>query len=69
MNWGYNPFFFIINEAVQQFKNGRKRRANRASNPKRSDFFSAKSNCETASNLTKNIMILHILLIMYAHFV
>jgi len=36
-------------EAVQQFKNGRKRRANRASNPKRSDFFSAKSNCETAS--------------------
>jgi len=43
-------YTFTINEAVQQFKNGRKRRANRASNPKRSDFFSAKSNCETASN-------------------
>ena len=45
---------FIPLEAVQQFKNGRKRRANRASNPKRSDFFSAKSNCETASLFAHN---------------
>jgi len=30
-------------EAVQQFKNGRKRRANRASNPKRSDFLVPKA--------------------------
>jgi len=32
-----------ITEAVQQFKNGRKRRANRASNPKRSDFLVPKA--------------------------
>jgi hypothetical protein len=36
-------------EAVQQFKNGRKRKANRGLNPKRSKIFCAKSNCETAS--------------------
>ena len=39
------------NETVQQFKNERKRKANRASNPKRSEFFSAKSNCGTVSNI------------------
>ena len=32
-----------MKEAVQQFKNGRKRRANRASNPKRSDFLVPKA--------------------------
>ena len=36
-------------QAVQQFKNGRKRKANRALNPKRSEIFSVKSNCGTAS--------------------
>jgi len=37
------------NEAVQQFKIGRKRRGNRALNPKRSEIFSDKSNYGTAS--------------------
>jgi len=41
-------FFFPL-EAVQQFKIGRKRKANRALNPKRSKIFGVKSNCETAS--------------------
>jgi hypothetical protein len=36
-------------EAVQQLKNGRKRRTNRALNPKRRKRFVAKSNCETTS--------------------
>ena len=36
-------------QAVQQFKNGRKRKANRALNPKRSEIFGVKSNCGTAS--------------------
>ena len=37
--------------AVQQFKIGRKIKANRALNPKRSEFFSAKSNYGTASKI------------------
>ena len=36
-------------EAVQQFKIERKRKVNRALNPKRSKIFGSKSNCETAS--------------------
>jgi hypothetical protein len=41
-------------EAVQQFKIGRKREANRALNPKRSKIFGVKSNCGTASFIDKN---------------
>ena len=41
-------------ETVQQSKNGRKRKASRALNPKRRNIFSAKSNCGTAS-ITDNI--------------
>jgi four helix bundle protein len=44
---------FWLKEAVQQFKIGRKRKANRALNPKRSKIFGAKSNCGTASKLTE----------------
>ena len=40
---------FDDEEAVQQFKNGRKRAGNKVLNPKRSKIFCAKSNCETAS--------------------
>ena len=40
---------FRVRGAVQQFKIGRKIKANRALNPKRSEFFSAKSNYWTAS--------------------
>ena len=36
-------------EAVQQSKNARKGKTNRALNPKRSDFFVVKINCGTAS--------------------
>jgi hypothetical protein len=36
-------------DAVQQSKNSGKRKTNRALNPKRSDFFMVKINCETAS--------------------
>ena len=36
-------------EVVQQSKNARKRKTNRALNPKRSDFFVVKINCGTAS--------------------
>ncbi len=36
-------------EAVQQSQIRRKRKANRALNPKRSEFFSVKNNCGTAS--------------------
>ncbi len=44
---------FFCKEAVQQFKIGRKREANRALNPKRSKIFGVKSNCETASKKKK----------------
>ena len=36
-----------IKTLFQQFKTGRKKKANRALNPKRSGNFSAKSNCGT----------------------
>jgi len=44
-----NTTLFLFYEAVQQFKIGRRRKANRALNPKRSKIFGVKSNCETAS--------------------
>jgi hypothetical protein len=44
----------MMDEAVQQFQIGRKRKANRALNPKRSKIFGVKSNCGTASDL-KNL--------------
>lgn len=43
-----------MSEAVQQPKIGRKRKANRASNPKRRKIFSAKSNCVTSSSSQKS---------------
>lgn len=49
----YNLHFFQRKEAVQQLKIGRKRKANRALNPKRSEIFSAKSNCGAASKAEK----------------
>jgi hypothetical protein len=42
---------FIGKEAVQQSKIGRKRKANRALNPKRSKILGVKSNCGTASKV------------------
>ena len=41
-------------EAVQQSKNSGKRKANRALNPKRNDFFMVKINCGTASIFKKS---------------
>ena len=49
--WALYKHFFP-KEAVPQSKFGRKRRVNRALNPKRSEIFSAKSNCGTASKLS-----------------
>jgi hypothetical protein len=46
-------YLFQNKEAVQQSTIGRKRKANRALNPKRSKIFSAKSNCGTASKILK----------------
>ncbi|MCK4732773.1 MAG: hypothetical protein KAT65_09990 [Methanophagales archaeon] len=43
----------LILGAVQQSKIGRKRKANRALNPKRSKIFGAKSNCGTATLMKK----------------
>ena len=42
-----SSFSFYTQEAAQQIKIARKRRANRVLNPKRSKIFGAKSNCET----------------------
>jgi len=47
-------------EAVQQFKNGQKRKDGRALNPKRSEFFGVKSNCGTASLVQGRIEINYI---------
>ena len=55
---GFNekqPDVFVKLEAVQQFKIGRKRKVNRALNPKRSKIFGVKSNCETASLILEYI--------------
>ena len=48
---------FDVEEAVQQSQIGRKRKESRALNPKRSKIFSAKSNCGTASEGKKIIVI------------
>jgi len=48
MKIGILKVLYII-EAAQQSKIGRKRKENRALNPKRSEIFNAKSNCGTAS--------------------
>ncbi len=52
---------FDYKEAVQQSKIGRKRKANRALNPKRSEIFSAKSNCGTASKVLYKLLFVGIL--------
>ena len=46
---------YCLEEAVQQSKNSRKRKENRALNQKRSKIFSVKSNCGTASGVYKII--------------
>ena len=43
---------FVPKEAVQQFKIGRKRKADNALNQKRRNIFGDKTNCETASKGT-----------------
>ena len=50
-----------LKEVVQQFKTGRKRKSNRALNPKRSEIFSIKSNYGTVSKEEdKNLKILFV---------
>ena len=44
---------FFSQEAVQQFKIGRKRKADNALNQKRRNIFGAKTNCGTASQVFK----------------
>jgi SAM-dependent methyltransferase/uncharacterized protein YbaR (Trm112 family) len=50
---------FKIEEAVQQSQIGRKRKESRALNPKRSKIFSAKSNCRTAPENSKENLIIN----------
>lgn len=49
---GEREVVFRLKEVVQQFKIRRKRKENRALNPKRSKSFSTKSNCGTVSIVT-----------------
>ena len=47
--WGWHGWGFYPLEAVQQFKIGRKRKADNALNQKRRNIFGAKTNCVTVS--------------------